>query len=329
MADMARLWATAASLSGREEGDGAPGQATLPTDCVVAALIGDDERAAGHLRGDRVLRAFLEPGWTGNVSHFVLEALVGTLVPPETTWSAAWARLIGHPWLAPACSMDGARRFLEMRPKGSFFVRPRSSPAFVARAGAGAGSGSHSGSDSTSDSDSEAESPFSFAFHFVSGIQRVSCVHVRLFRDGGGRVMLKERDEQRSFADIVAAVEHYAAVLQFPNADELQWTPWFYDNFGSHEADVAVAGREPGSFLVRFSSQPGRLVISYVNDGGNFSQSLIQSSDVDGETKFFVYQHEEEGLHESVPALMRGYDAFFSRPVLRSDLFGSNLHMFL
>jgi GTPase KRas protein len=64
--------------------------------------------------------------------------------------------------------------------------------------------------------------------------------------------------------------------------------PWFYDDLTSTEADNILSNAKPGTFLVRFSSQPKHLAISFVSKDG--VQKALVSFDERG---FWINQQPE------------------------------------
>jgi len=69
--------------------------------------------------------------------------------------------------------------------------------------------------------------------------------------------------------------------------------PWFHANMSGSEADSILSTSPPGTFLIRPSSQPGNLAVTYVGDNRNLNKALIS---YDKEGKNFWMSAEENPL---------------------------------
>lgn len=53
---------------------------------------------------------------------------------------------------------------------------------------------------------------------------------------------------------------------------------WFHGDIEASEAEQFLTGKKPGTFLIRFSSQPGFFAGSYVDQQGKVQKCLIASN---------------------------------------------------
>ncbi|MFN3503954.1 MAG: SH2 domain-containing protein, partial [Allorhizobium sp.] len=80
----------------------------------------------------------------------------------------------------------------------------------------------------------------------------------------------------QAFASLPAVVAAHQHVLRSPLVHPLKGCRWFR-GFLTYEQSVALlAGRPPGTFLLRFSrSQPGSLAVAFTAEDGKVQQSIV------------------------------------------------------
>jgi small GTP-binding protein len=81
--------------------------------------------------------------------------------------------------------------------------------------------------------------------------------------------------------------------LEQNNAPTFYHYPWFHAHMSSSEADTILSNSPPGTFLIRPSSQPEHLAVTYVGDNRQLNKALIA---YDKEGKNFWMAAEENPL---------------------------------
>jgi hypothetical protein len=104
-------------------------------------------------------------------------------------------------------------------------------------------------------------------------IKTVSSV---LIESVGVGFKLKENFGDKLFKSIHEVLYHYKNVLVRPLVSSLTNENWFYGAISADEAEDILSGQAPGTFLIRFSSQPGCFAASFVDGFGNICKSLIK-----------------------------------------------------
>lgn len=99
---------------------------------------------------------------------------------------------------------------------------------------------------------------------------------------------LKENYGDKLFKTLFDVLNQYKKVLYTPFTSTLSSESWFHGNMNSEEAEDALRDQRPGTFLIRFSSQPGCFASSFVNYEGRVCKSLIKRV-----PKGFTFEHSE------------------------------------
>jgi len=112
--------------------------------------------------------------------------------------------------------------------------------------------------------------PGSFAIGYVEGDNRLKTTHTLIACAPPSGFKIEEAYQRnargRLFASLYEVVDFYNYLLKFTLRSDLSRLSWFHGDLTSQEADELLGNAENGSYLIRFSSTPGCLAISYVNN---------------------------------------------------------------
>jgi hypothetical protein len=115
------------------------------------------------------------------------------------------------------------------------------------------------------------------------------------------------------FASIAEVVQHYANILQYPFQSTLAREAWFHGDLTSQEAAEMLAGQPNGTFLFRFSSYPGHLAVSYVENG------TTQHGKVEMAQGGYLFKSKTDTqLYATLQQLVDDYKTLLSTPVLNT-----------
>ncbi len=117
----------------------------------------------------------------------------------------------------------------------------------------------------------------------------------------GFKIDEEEGETSKYFRSLQEIVDHYHVFLQYPFTSELPRerfgssfisflllllfsdhislgcsNSWFHGDVSSQEAQELLSGQPEGTFLIRFSSQPGCFAASYVAAHNEIKHALIQ-----------------------------------------------------
>lgn len=90
---------------------------------------------------------------------------------------------------------------------------------------------------------------------------------IKIDPQNGGYVV-REGSGFRAFRSVSEIVTYYSAWLKIPFSDHLMDNPWFYGDLNPQETEMFLEFEPVGTFLVRFSSQPGCFTCSYMRTDG-------------------------------------------------------------
>eukprot|EP01114_Cavostelium_apophysatum_P010543 TRINITY_DN2439_c0_g1_i1.p1 TRINITY_DN2439_c0_g1~~TRINITY_DN2439_c0_g1_i1.p1 ORF type:complete len:552 (+),score=137.51 TRINITY_DN2439_c0_g1_i1:904-2559(+) len=125
--------------------------------------------------------------------------------------------------------------------------------------------------------------PGSFALAFVQDNQK-NFFHILInsVKPLGFQVQEQQNQNARTFPSLHELIDFYSVFLQVPFVSDLPFESWFEGDMNSVETTEALTGHEPGTFLVRFSSQIGSYAVSFVGADNRISHSLVEHENVPG-----------------------------------------------
>jgi hypothetical protein len=123
---------------------------------------------------------------------------------------------------------------------------------------------------------------FALAFSTLGSNGDKAIVHILITSLGNKGFQVQEQETQtaRSFQNLYEIVDFYSVFLQYPFQSSIPFESWFEGDYSSPEAQEALSGQKPGTFLVRFSSQAGSYAVSFVTRDGLITHSLIEHDGV-------------------------------------------------
>jgi len=85
------------------------------------------------------------------------------------------------------------------------------------------------------------------------------------------------QNKEKVFKTLDELIEVYRkmSVLSRPFSSSLPKRSWFFGDLTGEEADQLLAGQPAGTFLIRFSHQPGCYAASFVGTGGQNLKGLV------------------------------------------------------
>jgi len=125
---------------------------------------------------------------------------------------------------------------------------------------------------------------FALAFSVTGNNGEKTVVHILITSCGtqGFQVQEQQNQSTRTFQNVHEIVDYYSIFLQYPFQSEIPFESWFEGDYSGNEAVEALTGQAPGTFMVRFSSQPGCYAISFVTVDGSVTHSLVEHEGVYG-----------------------------------------------
>eukprot|EP01090_Pellita_catalonica_P001561 TRINITY_DN11325_c0_g1_i2.p1 TRINITY_DN11325_c0_g1~~TRINITY_DN11325_c0_g1_i2.p1 ORF type:complete len:476 (+),score=67.83 TRINITY_DN11325_c0_g1_i2:34-1461(+) len=110
------------------------------------------------------------------------------------------------------------------------------------------------------------------------GVHEVESILIQSrFPDFGLALEFQRGDDvmTRQFSNLGCVIESFAHCLLHPLRCDFIHEPWFVGDISADEASEDLRGREIGTFLVRFSSQPGYFTLSFIKKDGRIQHSRI------------------------------------------------------
>jgi hypothetical protein len=129
-------------------------------------------------------------------------------------------------------------------------------------------------------------------------------------RHSGGFVIHETEGGDRSFTSLTGLLAAYSPYLTSPLANHVFVADWFWGDLSSTQAGAILGGCAEGTYLVRYSSQPGCYSASFVEDGV-VRHSLIEPvPHIPG--AFQVAG--DHAVYPTLPALVVGFSGGLQRP---------------
>lgn len=131
--------------------------------------------------------------------------------------------------------------------------------------------------------------PFSFVLEYVSDSTSTTALLIRSYKDGF--VLISQMKFFPNLSQILSA-PYFQGVLIRPFLSTIPKLPWFYGEINGEEAQELLNGKDKGTFLLRFSSQPQSFTISYVNHTNEITKAVVVKNkngtfSLRGEQRFF------------------------------------------
>jgi hypothetical protein len=203
-----------------------------------------------------VLRQALDPSAAGVVLATQFAALCRAFGPAfDDDCIVAVSTLLAEPWFFGYMSMQAADRHLLARPPGTFVVRFASLR------------------------------PSDIALAYVNADGTVVHLLARASAKASPSPSFEIVDDNSDttpttlkFASAAELVAHYrkTGLLRWPLRTTLLREPWFFPTMTAADSSSALAGCEPGTFLVRFSNIPGMYTVCFVDDRGKLCHTRIE-----------------------------------------------------
>jgi len=154
--------------------------------------------------------------------------------------------------------------------------------------------------------------PFGFVLEYRSDEKSITAMLVRSHPNGF--ILDQEHHaSEMSFETIPEVIESWGGErLKKPFTSEIPKMPGFYGQFNGEEAQKFLTGAAVGTYIIRFSSQPGCYAISYIDTARNNTKSMIQSKKQSGLIKYWIDGTQEK--FDSLPSLIKGNVKSFSTP---------------
>eukprot|EP01117_Protostelium_nocturnum_P011598 TRINITY_DN4211_c0_g1_i1.p1 TRINITY_DN4211_c0_g1~~TRINITY_DN4211_c0_g1_i1.p1 ORF type:complete len:1097 (-),score=260.76 TRINITY_DN4211_c0_g1_i1:80-3370(-) len=159
--------------------------------------------------------------------------------------------ILNAEWFHGFLSSTETERLLEKQPSGTFLIRFSKSK------------------------------PGSFAIGYVEGDpgQKTKVTHTLIACAPPSGFKIEEAYNRnargRLFATLFEVVDFYNYLLKYTFRSDLSRLSWFHGDLTSQEADELLSNAENGSYLVRFSTTPGFLAVSYVREK-NVKHALLE-----------------------------------------------------
>jgi len=194
---------------------------------------------------ERQLVTIIDYSMTNSVTKYKFSEFLKGFGPLENCLENV-KKVVGAEWFFGFISASESKKFLEPQPVGTFLVR-------------------FSGS-----------RPGAFVLDYI-----IKPGHVRSVRltshESGGFAALIVGGKERVFKTLHEIVDTYTKinVLVHPFSSELPEQDWFYGDITRDEAETLLLGQKPGTFLIRFSKEPGCFAASFVGQDGSFLNGLV------------------------------------------------------
>eukprot|EP01114_Cavostelium_apophysatum_P017825 TRINITY_DN5379_c0_g1_i6.p1 TRINITY_DN5379_c0_g1~~TRINITY_DN5379_c0_g1_i6.p1 ORF type:complete len:1028 (-),score=216.85 TRINITY_DN5379_c0_g1_i6:67-3150(-) len=189
---------------------------------------------------EKQLRYILDNSNTGFVSMYKFSDFLNGFGPLRWCVSKVQA-VLNSEWFHGFLSSQEAERFLDRQQPGTFLIRFSKSKAG------------------------------SFAIAYVDPTHRNSVTHTLITACPPSGFKIEEAYNRnargRLFSTLLEVVEFYNYLLKNPFKSDLSRQSWFHGDLTSQEAEEILQLETEGTYLFRFSSKPGFLAISYVNEG--------------------------------------------------------------
>jgi len=155
--------------------------------------------------------------------------------------------VVSAEWFFGFISSAESNKFLETQPVGTFLIR-------------------FSGS-----------RPGAFVLDYVLKPSHIRSVRLISHPDGGFAALIEGGSGERTFKTLNELIETYQKinVLSYPFSSSLPQKEWFFGDLTSQEAEKLLKGCAPGTFLIRFSKEPGCFAASYTDKNNNVQRGLI------------------------------------------------------
>jgi len=155
-------------------------------------------------------------------------------------------KVVAAEWFFGFISASESKKFWEQQPVGTFLVR-------------------FSGS-----------RPGAFVLDYLREPMKVRSVRLTSHPSGGFSALI-EGGKERVFKSLHEVVETYTTmnVLVHPFSSDLPEKDWFYGDISSEEAETLLESQKYGTFLIRFSNQPGCFAASFVGESNEIKKGLI------------------------------------------------------
>eukprot|EP01117_Protostelium_nocturnum_P012108 TRINITY_DN4438_c0_g1_i1.p1 TRINITY_DN4438_c0_g1~~TRINITY_DN4438_c0_g1_i1.p1 ORF type:complete len:514 (-),score=113.99 TRINITY_DN4438_c0_g1_i1:18-1559(-) len=188
----------------------------------------------------------LDNSYTGNINQHRFNELIKGFGPINEVLNNMKS-IMSSPWFYGFLNKQEADMLLRTEPSGTYLIRFSSTQ------------------------------PGSFALGYtIEG--KVSHILIKAFKPLGFVVPSKDKPEGRIFSTLFELVDCYKAFLSRSYWNPLSFESFFEGDMSSAEADEALSGYLPGTFLVRFSlNHPPNLCISHKDAKGVVCHTLIQA----------------------------------------------------
>lgn len=130
----------------------------------------------------------------------------------------------------------------------------------------------------------------SFALAFVQEHRKILHILIQSCMPEGFKIDEEEGDKSKYFESLQDIVDHYSIFLQHSFTSELPRESWFHGDVSPPEAIELLQGHPEGTFLIRFSSQPGCFAASFMASHSEVRHALIQGLPQGG----FLFAGEKE-----------------------------------
>jgi SH2 domain len=203
-----------------------------------------------------------------------------------------------------------ARRFLEVEPLGTFLVRFSSSRpgSFVIEyVTLAAPAGEDVDEYGVIEDNGPGMGPGAYGLE-----PKVNSVVLETCESG---LRVRTSYSEQVFPTLDDVIGHFAQTFLTPFATNLTKEPWFHGDLSSEEVEELLRGQPVGTFLIRFSSQPGCYASSFVTDRNTIGKSLIKK--VPG--GYRIEQSANQQVYPLVKELVKDY--------MRANFFKLPLHL--
>jgi len=229
------------------------------------------------------LRRIIDPSKTNSVSRVKFQEFVKAFGSMDKCVENAIS-VANAPWFFGFVSSNESKKFLETQSVGTFLIRF---------------SGTVLGT---------------FVLDYVNEQDHIRSVRLKGHPEGGF-VAKVEGGKEKGFKTLHELVDTYQklGVLITPFSSTLPEKPWFFGDLTREEASQLLTGQKYGTFIVRFSNQPGCFAVSFVDKEAQIAQGLITRSPSGG------YQVSGKGvIFDNLDALVEHYmkEKIFTEPFL-------------
>eukprot|EP01119_Soliformovum_irregulare_P011932 TRINITY_DN3057_c0_g1_i1.p1 TRINITY_DN3057_c0_g1~~TRINITY_DN3057_c0_g1_i1.p1 ORF type:complete len:875 (-),score=246.30 TRINITY_DN3057_c0_g1_i1:43-2667(-) len=233
---------------------------------------------------EQKLRTIIDYSKTGSVTRYKFTEFLKGFGPLEKCVENV-RRVVSADWFHGFISLNEAKKFLEHQPAGTYLIR-------------------FSGS-----------RPGSFVLDYVIEAGHVRSVRLSAHLGGGFAAPSTNQGVELVFKSLHELVETYSrmGVLTKPFSSDITNKPWFCGDMTGEEAETVLAGQPAGTFLIRFSAQPGSLAASFVQPSGQVAKGQIRNGPLG-------YQVNQKGMYfQTLDELVAHYQKqkIFTQPYER------------